>query len=172
MSQQTNLDPIDEPAPEKKQVSEKQYNHLKRAREIKQTKKELKDKQIQFHLDQLKGIYTQLDTMNTQMGSLINKCNSFMIEASGGGMKRKREEDEVEVKKEEPLPKKTEPSKDVAPPATNSVDETYEVDHSSLMAGVGKFVGGILAMAALYGWRNYTSENKHPSTYLYSNLNQ
>src|SRR6185436_9174383 len=98
MDNETNLEQSMEiPAP--KQVSQKQYEHLKRAREIKSKKIEIKQKNKQFILEQLNNIHSQIGLVGTQMNSLITKFDSHV---ESGGIKRKRDETEEEKKTIEP----------------------------------------------------------------------
>jgi len=162
MDNETNLEQSMEiPAP--KQVSQKQYEHLKRAREIKSKKIEIKQKNKQFILEQLNNIHSQIGLVGTQMNSLITKFDSHV---ESGGIKRKRDETEEEKKTIEP-PVKLEEKK-VDEQGENNSDG--EGEWNWYMVSAAKCVGGLLAMASLYGYKKIMQNNELPSEYLYKNI--
>lgn len=175
---ETNLEENSEQLiPSVKSVSKKQYDHLARAREIKKIKGDIKEKNKKFILDQLNNINSQIGIVGTQMNNLITKFDSHLVSVdSAGGMKRKREESEVETESCEP-PKKLEEKKDAKEETPEECDTDVPVDGSVsdklyYFIGAGKFIGACLAIASLYGYKKVMSNSdKLPAEYLYKNIN-
>lgn len=168
MDNETNPEPnVDIPVPVKT-VSEKQYKHLARAREIKKIKGDIKNENKKFVLDQLSHINTQINLVGTQVSTLINKFDTHM---ENGGMKRKREETEEEKKIVEP-PAKLEEKKDAVGEGSRE-SEPQQSDGNywdGYMVGAAKLVGGFLALATLYGYRKVRENHEAASEYWYKNI--
>jgi len=170
---ETNLEEnIEQLVPVVKTVSKKQYDHLARAREMKKNKNECKEKNKMFILDQLNNINGQIGIVGTQINNLITKFDSHLISVeSVGGMKRKREETELEKEIIEP-PKKLDEKKDETDEGAASTDVSDGVPNFNYMVGAGKFIGACLAIASLYGYKKIMSNSdKLPAEYLYKNIN-
>jgi hypothetical protein len=170
---ETNLEEnIEQLVPVVKSVSKKQYDHLARAREMKKNKNECKEKNKMFILDQLNNINGQIGIVGTQINNLITKFDSHLISVeSVGGMKRKREETELEKEIIEP-PKKLDEKKDETDEVAASTDVSDGVPNFNYMVGAGKFIGACLAIASLYGYKKIMSNSdKLPAEYLYKNIN-
>jgi len=142
----------------KKQVSRKQYDHLKKAREAKHIKKVEKESNKQMLYQQLTNIYQQLGTMSAQMNNIVK---AFPTEENLVNRKRKAEPevDAIPEKIQKTEPEKEEPEKE---------NPAWEIFND----GVGKLIGASAAFVTLYIYRNYMTrtKNKHPAEYLYRDI--
>lgn len=126
-----------------KAVSKKQYEHLARARQIKADKKEVKIKQSEAYIAELKNVYLHLERLSTQFNQFNAAIVSLkpQVEQPPAGSKRKAEDLE-------------EPTIDNKKQKTKEEEESPTTEWLHMIAQI---IGASAAVGTLYLFRRYTN---------------
>lgn len=154
-----------------KTTSARQIAHLKRCREIKQQKQELKLQQQEHYTKELKSVYQQLDYLNSSLTSLIGVVregtkrirDESVGDASETPFIKKQKTAEKEIKASD-REDKDDKSENVMEKKTG--DYNYALDFMDIISkalGMG-VAAGVVALAR-YKYRSLYAENSHLNKY-------